>query len=433
MPVTISGVEDGSPAQRHGIRDGERLVSINGHLIEDVLDYRFYLTDTRLKLELEGAAGPRTVRLRKKDEYDDIGLQFETYLMDKQHSCRNKCVFCFIDQLPPGMRQSLYFKDDDSRLSFLFGNYITLTNLSEREISRIIEMHISPIHISVHATNPELRCRLMGNRFAGNCMDILRRFAAAGIRMECQLVLCPGLNDGEELRRSLRDLETLMPAMESVACVPVGLTRYREGLAPLRMFTPEEAAAVIDLAEETGSRLLQKSGCRLVYPADEFYIKAGRPIPGAEFYGEFSQLENGVGLCSLLRSDFERALADEEGSPRGSRLLLATGVAAAPLLTELVGQARQKWPELRVQVVPIRNLFFGETIDVAGLVTGGDLIDQLRGIPADCLLIPDVMLRHEQDRFLDDVTPDQVEKALGMPLKAIPATDGWELVQALLL
>lgn len=202
MPVTISGVEDGSLARRHGIQAGETLLSINGHPIADVLDYRFYLTEQKLLLELEGPCGPRTVHLRKKDPYDDIGLQFETYLMDKQHSCRNKCVFCFIDQLPPGMRQSLYFKDDDSRLSFLFGNYITLTNLSEREISRIIEMHISPIHISVHTTNPELRCRMMGNRFAGNCMEILRRFADAGIRMECQLVLCPGLNDGEELRRA---------------------------------------------------------------------------------------------------------------------------------------------------------------------------------------------------------------------------------------
>ena len=241
-------------------------------------------------------------------------------------------------------------------------------------------MHISPIHISVHATNPELRCRLMGNRFAGNCMDILRRFAAAGIRMECQLVLCPGLNDGEELRRSLRDLETLMPAMESVACVPVGLTRYREGLAPLRMFTPEEAAAVIDLAEETGNRLLKKNGCRLVYPADEFYIKAGRPIPGAEFYGEFSQLEKRRG--SVLPAPFRVRTGSgrRRGASPGQWLLLATGVAAR-LLTELVGQARQKWPELRVQVVPIRNLFFGETIDVAGLVTGGDLIDQLGAFP----------------------------------------------------
>ena len=433
MPVTISGVEEGSLARRHGIQAGETLLSINGHPIADVLDYRFYLTEQKLLLELEGPCGPRTVHLRKKDPYDDIGLQFETYLMDKQHSCRNKCVFCFIDQLPPGMRQSLYFKDDDSRLSFLFGNYITLTNLSEREISRIIEMHISPIHISVHTTNPELRCRMMGNRFAGNCMEILRRFADAGIRMECQLVLCPGLNDGEELRRSLRDLETLMPSMESVACVPVGLTRFREGLSPLRMFTPEEAAAVIDLAEETGDRLLKATGCRLVYPADEFYIKAGRPLPGAEFYGEFSQLENGVGLCSLLRSEFEQALAETEETPDGSRLVLATGTAAAPLLLDLTAQAQKKWPELRVQVAPIRNRFFGETIDVAGLITGGDLIDQLRGCSADYLLIPDVMLRHEQDRFLDDVTPEQVEQELGISLKTVPATDGWELLQALLL
>lgn len=431
MPVKIAGVEPGSPAQRGGIQAGDRLLTINGHPIDDVLDYRFYLTERKLLLSLETDTGPRSVRL-KKDEYDDIGLQFDTYLMDKQHACRNKCVFCFIDQLPPGMRESLYFKDDDSRLSFLFGNYITLTNITEREISRIIEMHISPIHISVHTTNPALRCQMMGNRFAGNCLDILRRFADAGIRMECQLVLCPGFNDGGELRRSLSDLEGLMPAMESVACVPVGLTRYREGLTPLRMFTREEAAAVIDLCETVGDRLRAETGNRLVYPADEFYIKAGRPIPAADFYGEFSQLENGVGLCSLLRSEFLDALCEETASPAGSRLVLATGVAAFPLLRELVGAAKQKWPSLQAEVVAVRNRFFGETIDVAGLVTGGDLIEQLKGKSGDRLLFPDAMLRHEGDCFLDDVTLEQAEQALGIPLQPVPAADGYALLQALL-
>ncbi|MCI8554060.1 MAG: DUF512 domain-containing protein [Clostridiales bacterium] len=431
MPVIISGVEAGSPAQRRGIQPGERLLSINGHPVEDVLDYRFYLTESRLMLSLESDTGTRTIKIRKR-EYEDIGLQFDTYLMDRQRACRNKCVFCFIDQLPPGMRESLYFKDDDSRLSFLFGNYITLTNLTEREISRIIEMHISPIHISVHTTNPALRCQMMGNRFAGDCLDILHRFAAAGIRMECQLVLCPGYNDGEELRRSLSDLEKLMPAMESVACVPVGLTRYREGLTPLRMFTGEEAAAVIEVCEFFGDRLAADTGNRLVYPADEFYIKAGRPIPAAAFYGEFSQLENGVGLCALLRTEFVEALEQEPVSPAGSRLLIATGVAAAPLLRELVGMARKKWPQLQAEVVPVRNRFFGETIDVAGLVTGGDLISQLRGRFCDRILFPDAMLRHEGDRFLDDITLDEAERELGVPLQPVPASDGQALLQALL-
>ena len=430
MPVTIQDVTPGSPAARKRIRPGETLLRINGHVIEDVLDYRFYLMETDLRVAVTDGKKARVVHIRK-GESEDIGLSFETYLMDKQHSCRNQCIFCFIDQLPPGMRQSLYFKDDDSRLSFLFGNYITLTNLSEHEVERIISMHISPMNISVHTTNPALRCEMMKNRFAGETLSILGRLAAAGIRINCQLVLCPGVNDGEELTRTMTDLAGLLPAVESVAAVPVGLTRYREGLHPLRPYTAVEAADVIDRMESFGAGLLERTGNRVFYPADEFYLKAGRPIPPVEFYGSLAQLENGVGMVALLRSQFSQALDGCGDTPRGSRMILATGVAAAPLMKAMVDEATKKWHNLQVEVAPIINRFFGETITVAGLVTGGDLIGQLRGKRADILLIPDAMLRHEKDRFLDDVTPQDVERALNVRLEAVPV-DGDALVEALL-
>ncbi len=431
MAVTITGVVPGSPAAKKRIRVGDRLVSVNGQPIVDVLDYRFYEVEERLTLELETAKGARTVKLRKA-EYADIGLEFETYLMDKQHTCRNQCVFCFIDQMPPGMRESLYFKDDDSRLSFLFGNYITLTNLSEHEIQRIIDLHITPINISVHTTNPELRCRMMNNRFAGETLGLLTRFAEAGIHMDCQLVLCPGWNDGEELDRSMRDLAALAPAVESVAVVPVGLTRYREGLTPLRPFTAEEAVAVLDAVEQFGNNLRETIGTRLIYPADEWYIKAGRPIPEAAFYEEMSQLENGVGMSALLRSELEAALEECTQTEAGSSdTLLVTGTAAEPLIRDLVSQVAQRFPMVRARVQAIRNVFFGETITVAGLITGSDLKEQLAGVSCDRILIPDVMLRHENDRFLDDVTPEELEEALGIRVQVI-GSDGASLLSALL-
>ncbi len=430
MAVTISGVLPGSSAARKWIRPGDRLLTLNGHEITDVLDYRFYLDEPRLSAVLETPEGKRVVRLHR-DADGETGLIFDTYLMDKQHRCRNKCVFCFIDQMPPGMRESLYFKDDDSRLSFLFGNYITLTNLSEHEVSRIIDMHISPLHVSVHTTNPELRCRMMHNRFAGESLSLLHRFADAGIRLECQLVLCPGMNDGDELLRSMRDLAALGSAVESVAAVPVGLTKYREGLEPLRLFTKEEAAAVIDAIEAFGDRMLKEHGNRIFYPADEFYIKAGRPIPDAAFYGEMAQLENGVGLVALLFEEFRRALETCRTTPAGTPMTIATGTAAAPLMRMLIDEAGKKWDNLHVDVVEIRNEFFGETITVAGLITGGDLIHQLRDRVAPVLLIPDTMLRHEGDRFLDDVLPGDVERELGVELRVVPV-DGAALLQELL-
>lgn len=431
MGVSIAKVDKGSLAERRGIRPGDILLRINQHGIEDVLDYRFYMLEPHLSVVFSRDGKKYILSLHKKED-EDIGLEFETYLMDKQHSCRNHCVFCFIDQLPAGLRESLYFKDDDSRMSFLFGNYITLTNLTEREIERIIAMHISPINISVHTTNPELRCRMMGNRFAGNFMPIIQRFADAGIHMECQLVICPGLNDGEELDRSMRDLAALVPAVESVAAVPVGLTRYRDGLSPLRMVTKEEAARIIRQMETFGGEMLQKHGMRVFYPADEFYLRAGLPIPDKEFYGDFSQLENGVGMMALLKSQFHDALAACGKSPKGSRLILATGTAAAPLIGSLVNEAKIQYKSLQAEVVPVINRFFGETITVAGLITGGDLIEQLRGKAGDILLIPDVMLRREGDLFLDDVSVGDVERELD--LRVIPVTsEGSALLNALML
>ncbi len=431
MGVAIAAVVPRSPAARARIKAGDILAEINGREITDVLDYRFYIPDTKLQMVVISNGRRRVVRLRK-EAYEETGLEFDTYLMDEQRSCRNNCIFCFIDQLPSGMRESLYFKDDDSRLSFLFGNYITLTNLTEHEISRIIEMHISPINISVHTTNPELRCRMMNNRFAGDCLSALRRFADAGLSIQCQLVLVPGYNDGEELDRSLRDLAALGGAVRSVAAVPVGLTRYRDGLTPLRPFTKEEARRVIDQLTAAGDEMLRRTGSRVFYPSDEWYILAGLPIPTAEFYEEYAQLENGVGMTALLQEQFIDALEQETRTPTDRRVVIATGVAAQPQLESLMEMARRKWPQLQVEVTAIRNDFFGELITVSGLVTGGDLMRQLEGVPMDRLLLPANMLRQQEDCFLDDVTPQQVEERLGVTIRLVPETDGAALVDALL-
>ncbi len=430
MAVTIASVEVGSPAARARLRAGDTLLSINGRDIEDVLDYRFYMPDTKLKLIIERDGRRKTVRLRKA-EFEEIGLEFDTYLMDKQRSCRNNCIFCFIDQLPQGMRESLYFKDDDSRLSFLFGNYITLTNLTEHEISRIIEMHISPINISVHTTNPELRCKMMNNRFAGDCLDILRRFVEAGLTIQCQLVLVPGYNDGEELQRSLNDLAAYAPQVRSVAAVPVGLTKHRDGLTPIRPFTKEEARDVIRRMTEAGDAMLKETGSRVFYPSDEWYIRAELPIPDGAFYEEYPQLENGVGMIALLREYFREELEAWEGTPDPAHTVVASGVAAAPYIRELIAEATAKHPTLSTEVVAIENDFFGENITVSGLITGGDLIRQLKDVPMERLLIPANMLRQEGDCFLDDVTVVEVARELGVAVEIIPETDGATLFAAL--
>ena len=432
MAVTIQGVDPHSPAQRAGIQPGDRLVAISGHPIQDLLDYRFYMTERSLTLQVERDGQALPPIPVKKGQYDDLGLRFETYLMDKHHSCKNKCVFCFIDQLPRGLRSSLYFKDDDDRLSFLFGNYITMTNLREEDVDRIIRMHISPINISVHTTDPQLRVKMMKNPAAATSLGWLRKLADGGIRLNTQLVLCPGINDGEALRRTLEDLLALGENLQSIAAVPVGLSDHRQGLEPLRPFTPEEAGAVIDLLEEYGSKAKETYGCRKAFPADEFYLKAGRPIPPAEFYEDFDQLEDGVGLMANLRQQMEEAMEDWPDAIPPRTVTVVTGVAAAGFLEDLARQACARTRGLTVQVIPVVNELFGRMITVAGLVTGGDIIRQLKDRPlGEEILIPACMLRHEQDCFLDDTTPEQVGQRLGRPVTVVEV-DGWELADRLL-
>ncbi len=434
MAVRITGVEARSPAKRHGIRPGEYLISINGHPVRDVLDFRFYETEPELTVCVADEAGvQRQVHLRKP-RYSFLGLEFETYLMDKQRRCRNNCMFCFIDQMPPGMRESLYFKDDDNRLSFLFGNYITLTNLSQEEVDRIVEMHISPINISIHTTNPELRVKMMGNRFAGKSLDFLYQLAERGTQLNGQLVLCPGVNDGEELRRTLSDLKKLYPAMQSVAAVPVGLTRYRENLPHITPYTPETAGEVIDIIEAFAAQCRKEFGVGLCYASDEFYLLAGRPLPEEDYYDGYVQLDNGVGSITLLRTQVRELLEELEPSvlqtPR--KISLITGEGAAPVLRTLVDEVRAKCPLLDCTVYAIRNDFFGPLINVAGLVTGQDILAQLQDKAlGEELLMPNVMLRHEGDLLLDDVSLCALEEQLGVPVRVV-GSEGADLLEALL-
>ena len=429
--VKCVAVDAGSPAARAGIEPGDVLVSVNAHEINDVLDYDFYTAERRLELITERGGELNRLTLRK-GEYEPLGLEFETYLIDRQHHCRNNCIFCFVDQLPKGMRESLYFKDDDERLSFLFGNYITLTNMKEKDIRRLIEMHISPVNVSVHTTNPELRVRMMGNRFAGETLRYLDMMAEGGLKLNTQLVLCPGINDGEELRRSVTDLAKLYPAVESIACVPVGLTKHREGLCHIESYSQKTAKNIIDIIHELSDNYKRKLGTRLVYPSDEFFLKAELPIPDEEYYEDFPQLANGVGMIALTRSEFRAAIKHSDVTGAHRRVTVATGVAAAPLMRELAAEAMRQVNGLEIEVAAIVNDFFGHTVTVAGLVTGGDLINQLQGRDlGDELLIPSVMLRHEQDVFLDDVSVDEVRERLGVNVRTVE-NDGAELLDAFL-
>lgn len=422
MAVKISSVDPNTPAEKAGLCAGDVLLSIDGEEIRDVLDYRFYMTNRRIELCFRRGDGERRVPICK-GEYEDLGLEFETYLMDRQRSCKNHCVFCFIDQNPRGMRESVYFKDDDDRMSFLFGNYVTLTNLEERDVERIIKMKISPVNVSVHTTDPELRVRMMKNPNAGRTLSYLRRFAEAGIAINAQLVLCPGYNDGAALERTLSDLAALGEALQSIACVPVGLTGHRSGLAALRPFTGEECRKTIALIDRFGDRFFAACGRRVVYPSDEFFLGARLPVPPASYYGDFDQLENGVGMLALLEEDF---LFEIEGlAPAGAprSLTVATGEAAAPLLSRLAGRAMALDPALQCEVIPVKNRFFGGYITVAGLVTGSDLVAELAGRAlGDEVLIPSVMLRHEGDLFLDNMTVDEVSARIGANMRVVPAS-----------
>ena len=414
MSVIVEKICADSYGEKAGILAGDELVKINDHEIFDVLDYRFYIQSRKLKLEISRNGEAIVTNIRKSDEFADIGLEFKTYLMDKQHSCKNKCVFCFVDQMPKGMRETLYFKDDDSRMSFLFGNYITLTGLCEREVQRIIDMHISPINISVHTMNPKLRVEMMKNPFAGKSLKILDRLSENGIDMNTQLVLCPGINDGDELRFSLEELSKLSPSVKSIAAVPVGLTKFRDGLYPLRTYTKDEAANVIDIIDEFNAHFsFYNGGKTLAYASDEFYLIAERELPEAEYYGEFSQLDNGVGMCALLKEEFLDALEETESRAVNRNITVATGYAAHKLLSNLCKKAEEKFDGLKINVVKIKNDFFGDTVTVAGLITGADYKAQLKDLDlGDELLIPRVSLRNEGDKFLDDVTIEELSESL---------------------
>ena len=432
MSVIVKSVIKGSPAYKIGMREGDTLVNLSGNEIMDVLDYRFYQNNDKMTVEYINSKGKIISKKLKKKEYEELGLEFETYLIDKKHSCRNKCIFCFIDQLPKGLRDSLYFKDDDSRLSFLFGNYITLTNITEHEVDRIIKMHISPVNISVHTTNPELRVKMMNNKNAGKVLDIIYRFNEAGIKLNCQLVLVPDYNDGEELKRSLKDL-TALENVECIAAVPVGLTRYREGLCEISPFDKKRAEETLRILEEFGEETLKKYGERRVFAADEFYILAGRKFHDADYYEEFLQLENGVGLVPLLLSESDEAisLCDYELKEKRN-ITIATGESVFPFIKSIVDKTEKKWDNLKCNVFAIKNNFFGGHINVSGLITATDLEDQLKDKDlGEELLIPSVMLRDGGDMFLDSITLEELSRKLNIKITPVD-NDGFQMLDRIL-
>ena len=431
MAVLIQSVEEDSPAAQAGIAGGDHLLSIDGNEINDMLDYEFYSTKSQLQLSVLQNGKLQYIEL-EKEEYEPLGMNFETYLIDKQHSCRNKCMFCFVDQLPKGLRAPLYFKDDDERLSFLFGNYITLTNLSEHEVERIKKMRISPINISVHTVDPELRVRMMANPSAGKVLSYIDDFAKAGVEMNCQIVLCRGVNDGEKLRESIEKLSSLYPMVRSIAIVPAGLTRYRERLPHIEPYDKQSAAEVLDLIESITDRLERKHSCRVAYPADEFFLVAQRELPPMEYYDELLQLENGVGMWRLFHDEFMDELVQTEKEPAPHSIDIATGEAVFPLLTILAERTMEKFPALHIRVHRVKNNFLGGNVWVAGLLTGADIIDQLQGALSSCdLILPGSVLRSEQDMLLDDTTPEQLSEALGARVHFC-SQNGAELLEEIL-
>lgn len=431
MSVKIKNIKKWSPAFLKGIKAGDTLVSVNGNEINDFLDYDFYMQEDKLCLEIEHKGKIKKVNFKAGV---DIGFEFEDYLMDKQRRCKNKCIFCFIDQNPEGMRESIYFKDDDSRLSFLFGNYITLTNLTDSDIDRIIRMHISPVNISVHTMNPELRVRMMNNKNAGNCLSYIQKLAEAGIELNTQLVLCPGINDGKELRYSISELFKLYPAVKSIAAVPVGVTKHREDLYDMPEYSKETAAEVIDIITEMGDTFKKEKGVRLVYAADEFYLKAGREIPDSDYYEGYPQIENGVGMWRDFLSEADDIIENTDKNTVCKRCIsLATGSAAFPLIESLAKRITDFYPEITINAYEIKNDFFGHSVTVAGLVTGKDLINQLKDKQlGEELLIPDVMLRSEGDLFLDSVSVDEASQSLGVKLRVIKESSSVELIRNIL-
>lgn len=428
----IRSVEDGSIAWELGVEPGDCLISINDKEIEDVFDYHYLVNDEELVLLIEKPDGEEWELEIEKDYEEDLGIEFEQGLMDEYRSCRNKCMFCFIDQMPKGMRETLYFKDDDSRLSFLQGNYITLTNMSDHDIDRIVQYHLEPINISFHTTNPELRCKMLHNRFAGDALKKVQTLYEGGITMNGQIVLCKGINDGEELERSIRDMTAYLPHLQSVSVVPVGLTKFRDGLYPLEPFTKEEAKEVLAIIHRWQKKIYEEYGTHFIHAGDEWYILAGEEMPEEERYDGYLQLENGVGTTRLLQNEFQEAFEKLSGDDRETEISLATGKLAYPYLKRMIETLQTKYPNVIVHLYEIRNDFFGELITVAGLITGQDLKAQLSGRPLGSrLLLPCCMLRNGEEVFLDDVTLDQLKEALQVQIDIVKSS-GQDLIEVVL-
>ena len=427
----IKTIEPGSIAEELELEPGDVLVSVNGQPVKDVFDYHYLINEEYLEILVRKPSGEEW-ELEIESGGEDLGLTFENGLMSEYRSCRNKCIFCFIDQMPPGMRETLYFKDDDSRLSFLQGNYITLTNMSDRDIDRIIRFHLSPINISVQTMNPELRCRMLNNRFAGEALKKIDRLYEAGTEMNGQIVLCKGVNDGEELRYTIERLAAYAPHMQSVSVVPVGLSKFRDGLYPLEPFTKEDACQVIDLIEEWQKKLYEKHKLHFIHASDEWYILAERELPEESRYDGYIQLENGVGMIRLLYEEFMDALGEKEDDGKTEELSMATGFLPYPYLKRLLDRMAEVYPGRKIHLYPIRNDFFGEMITVAGLITGQDLVAQLKGKPLGSrLLLPSVMFKSGEEVFLDDMTRTQAEAALQIPINIVKS-GGYDLLSAIL-
>ncbi len=432
VAAKIKTVYENSIAAALGLEPGDELVAVNGEEVRDVLDYRYLMNDEYLTLTVRTKQGTTEEVELEKDAYDDLGVEFESGLMDKAQRCANACVFCFIDQLPEGMRESLYFKDDDTRLSFFQGNYVTLTNLGEAEIDRLIRMRVSPINISVHTMNPELRVKMLKNPRAAKLPEIMARFAERGMLMNCQIVLCPGYNDGDALDDTLNKLYALNGAVISVSVVPVGLTAHRKGLAPMKPVSPEKAREIIAQVEGLQKKARREIGRGFVYAADELYLRAALPLPDGESYDGYPQLENGVGLIASLKEEFAAALKMAPKAVAPARVTIATGVAAAPLMGEFAKMTAEKYPCLTVDVRAVVNNFFGPEITVAGLLCGRDIIEQLGGGGlGDRVIISADMLRDGDDVLLDDVTVPELSEALGAPV-VTAKNDGFSLLEAIL-
>ncbi len=425
---TISYVEPGSLAQEAGIEAGDALLTINGHEFHDILEYRYLISETEVELEvLKQDGNVETVIL--ENDYEDPGIEFRCSLIDTAQSCKNKCIFCFIDQLPPGMRETVYFKDDDTRLSFLQGNYVTLTNLTDEEIDRLISMRVSPINISVHTTNPALRVEMLKNPNAAKIYDIMQKFAANDIYMNCQIVLCPGYNDGAELDRTIRDMEKLFPYVSSCSVVPVGLTRYRDGLSEIKPFDSKMSLDAVRQIEGHQKRFKEKYGINLVYAADEFYINAKLDVPKAQEYDGFPQIENGVGLIASMQEEFDSAEELLKPGKYSRNVAIATGEISYSFIKSLADRLSAKCDGLKITVYPVKNEFFGGGVNVSGLVTGSDIIRTLSGEPKfDELFMPDSMLRDGEDIFLDDITLSELSEKLGMKITPV-INDGYEFVE----